>query len=56
MGREAGALLAKARTDDPIGATLLLVVRPGDRIVTSDSDDIGRLASSSGKRISIVPC
>lgn len=56
MGREAGALLAKARTDDPIDATVVLVARSGDRIVTSDPDDIGRLATSSGKRVSIVPC
>jgi hypothetical protein len=56
MGREAGALLAKARTDDPIDATVVLVSRSGDRIITSDPDDIGRLASSSGKRVSIVSC
>jgi hypothetical protein len=56
MGREAGALLAKARTDDPIDATVVLVARSGDRIVTSDPDDIGRLVSSSGKRVSIVRC
>jgi predicted nucleic acid-binding protein len=56
MGREAGALLAKARADDPIDATVALIARSGDRIVTSDPDDIDRLASSSGKRVSIVPC
>jgi hypothetical protein len=56
MGREAGALLGKARTDDPIDATVVLVARSGDRIVTSDPDDIGRLVSSSGKRVSIVRC
>ena len=56
MGREAGALLAKARTDDPIDATVVLVARSGDRILTSDPDDIGHLASSSGKRVAIVPC
>jgi hypothetical protein len=56
MGRDAGALLAKARTDDPIDATVVLVARSGDRILTSDPDDIGRLASSSGKRLAILPC
>lgn len=56
MGREAGALLAKARTDDPIDATVVLVARSGDRIITSDADDIRRLCSSTGKRVSIVPC
>jgi len=52
MGRDAGALLAKARTDDPIDATVVLVSRSGDRILTSDPDDIGRLASGSGKEAS----
>lgn len=56
MGREAGLLLAKAHTDDPIDATVVLVARSGDRILTSDPGDIGRLASSGGKRVSIVPC
>jgi hypothetical protein len=56
MGRDAGVLLAKTRTDDPIDATVILVARSGDRILTSDPDDIGRLASSSGKRLAIVPC
>lgn len=56
MARDAGALLAKARTDDPIDATVVLVARSGDRILTSDPDDIGRLVSSSGKQIATVPC
>ena len=56
MGRDAGALLAKARTDDPIDATVVLVARSGDRILTSDPDDVGRLASNSGKKLAIVPC
>jgi hypothetical protein len=56
MGRDAGALLAKSRTDDPIDATVVLVARSGDRILTSDPDDIGPLASSSGKKLAIVPC
>ena len=56
MGRDAGALLAKSRTDDPIDATVVLVARSGDRILTSDPDDIGCLASSSGKKLAVVPC
>ena len=39
-----------------IDATVVLVARSGDRILTSDPDDIGRLASSSGKELAIVPC
>ena len=56
MGRDAGALLAKARTHDPIDATVVLVAHSRDRILTSDPDDIGRLAFSSGKRLAIVSC
>jgi predicted nucleic acid-binding protein len=56
MGRDAGELLAKSGTDDPIDATVVLVARSGDRILTSDPDDIGRLASSSGRRVAVVPC
>ena len=56
MCRDAGALLAKSRTDDPIDATIVLVARSDDRILTSDPDDIGRLASRSGKKLAIVPC
>lgn len=56
MGRDAGVLLAKTRTIDPIDATVVLVARSGDRILTSDPDDVGPLASGSGKRLTIVPC
>jgi predicted nucleic acid-binding protein len=56
MARDAGTLLAKAHAHDPIDATVVLVARSGDRILTGDPDDIGRLASSSGKRVTIVPC
>ncbi len=55
-GRDAGALLAKSRTDDPIDATVVLVARSGDRILTSDPGDIGHLASVSGKSLSVVAC
>jgi predicted nucleic acid-binding protein len=56
MARDAGALLAKARTHDPIDATVVLVARSGDRILTSDPKDISHLVSTSGKRVAILPC
>ena len=56
MGRDAGVLLAKARADDAIDATVVLVARSGDRVLTSDPSDIARLASSSGKKLTIVSC
>jgi predicted nucleic acid-binding protein len=56
MGLDAGVLLAKSRADDPIDATVVLVARSGDRVLTSDPGDIARLASSSGKKLTIVSC
>ena len=56
LARDAGALLAKAGTDDPIDATVVLVARSGDRILTSDPGDIEHLASRARKKIAIVPC
>jgi predicted nucleic acid-binding protein len=56
MGRDAGVLLTKARANDPVDATVVLVARSEDRVLTSDPGDIARLASSSGKKLTIVPC
>jgi hypothetical protein len=55
-GREAGALLAGAGTADPIDAAVVLLARPGDRIVTSDTGDLTRLAAVAGNRPVIVAC
>ena len=56
MGRRAGVLLARAGTADPIDATVVLAAEPGDRILTSDPDDIRRLATAAGTRAAIVTC
>lgn len=56
MGRDAGVLLAKARADDPVDATVVLVARSGDLILTSDPRDIARLASASRKKLTVVCC
>jgi hypothetical protein len=56
LGREAGRLLGMSGTSDPIDATVVLLARPGDRIVTSDVDDIRVLAESAGVRVTIVTC
>src|SRR4029077_7623972 len=55
-GREAGALLAEAGTTDPIDATVVLLAAPGDRILTSDPEDLTRLATAARNRAVIVPC
>jgi hypothetical protein len=55
-GRAAGVLLAAAGTADPIDATVVLLAAPGDRIVTSDPRDLGRLAAAAANSPLIVAC
>jgi hypothetical protein len=55
-GRQAGALLAAAGTADLTGATVVLLAAPGDRILTSDPDDLNRLAEAGANRPVIVAC
>jgi hypothetical protein len=55
-GRQAGILLGQADTTDPVDATVVLLARPGDRILTSDPGDLTRLASSAGNSAVIVAC
>ena len=55
-GREAGVLQKTAGTSDAIDATVVLLASPGDRILTSDPDDIARLAEAAGNQAIIVPC
>lgn len=55
-GRQAGDLLGQAGTTDPVDATVVLLARPGDRILTSDPDDLTRLASAAGNSAVIVAC
>jgi hypothetical protein len=55
-GRDAGVLLSAAGTNDPAGATVVLLAQPGDRILTSDAGDLTRLAVAAGNRPLIVSC
>jgi hypothetical protein len=55
-GRAAGVLLAAAGPADPIDATVVLLAAPGDRIVTSDPGDLGRLAAAAETSPLIVTC
>jgi hypothetical protein len=55
-GREAGALLGRSGTSDPIDATVVLLADPGDRILTSDPDDLSKLAEAADCRALIVAC
>ena len=55
-GREAGVLLGRAGTADPVHATVALLAGPGDRIFTSDPDDLTKLVYAAGCRAVVVAC
>ena len=56
LARDAGVLLGRAGSADPIDATVVLVAESGDRILTSDPGDLRRLADAAGARVAVVPC
>lgn len=55
-GRAAGELIGRAGTSDPLDATLVLVAHSGDRILTSDPQDIQRLVAAAGRSAAVIPC
>jgi hypothetical protein len=55
-GRQAGILLGLAGTADPIDASVVLLAKPGDRILTSNPDDLTRLAAAAANRAVIIAC
>jgi hypothetical protein len=55
-GRAAGVLLQRSGTSDPIDATVVLLAEPGDRVVTSDPEDLHSLAEAAACRALIVAC
>lgn len=55
-GEQAGLLLAAAGTSDPVDATVVLLARAGDRIITSDVGDLSRLAAAAATGCVIVAC
>jgi hypothetical protein len=56
LGRRAGELMASSGTEDVIDAALVILCQPGDRVYTSDPDDLLLLASAgSHQEIEIVP-
>jgi predicted nucleic acid-binding protein len=54
LGRRAGVLLARARMKDVVDAAIALLAEDGDRIVTSDPDDIERLLEALGRDVEVV--
>ena len=56
LARDAGVLLGRAGTTDPVDATVVLVAETGDRILTGDPGDLRRLTGAAGARVAVVPC
>ena len=56
LGRAAGVLLGQAGTSDAVDASVVAIAATGDRIMTSDPDDIRWLVAASGRSIEVVPC
>jgi len=54
LGRAAGELLAAAKQSDVIDAALVLLAGDGDSILTSDPQDLGRLASAAGLSVELI--
>ncbi|MGH2771954.1 MAG: hypothetical protein ACRDIU_02285 [Actinomycetota bacterium] len=54
LGRAAGVLLGRARGSDVIDAALVLLAADGDRIATSDVEDLRPLAEESGVHIDLI--
>ena len=55
-GRAAGLLLAAAGTADAIDASVVLLAERGDRILTSDPDDLTHLAAATPHQPAIIAC
>jgi hypothetical protein len=54
LGRAAGMLLARTGQRDVIDAALVLLARDGDRIITSDPDDLAPLARAADLDVELV--
>ena len=55
-GRKAGELLGTAGLSDAIDASVALLAETGDRVLTSDPDDLRTLCEAAGKRVTVVRC
>lgn len=55
LARAAGVLLGRSGTDDPVDAVVIAGAHVrGDAVLTSDPDDLGRLAEAAGGRVAIL--
>ncbi len=56
LGQGAGVLLGRAGRGDAVDATVVAIANAGDRIATSDPEDIRALVGASGRAILVLPC
>jgi hypothetical protein len=56
LGQGAGVLLGRAGKGDAVDATVVAVANAGDRIATSDPEDIRALVLASGHAILVLRC
>ena len=55
LGRRAGVLLGRARTEDVVDAAVVLLAVDGDLILTSDPRDLRALAHAAEVHVDLVP-
>lgn len=56
LGRQAGILLGKAGTTDPVDASVVAVAATGDRVLSSDPGAIRPLVAASGRSTPVLRC
>jgi hypothetical protein len=56
LGRLAGVLLGRSGVTSATDGTVVAIAAVGDRVLTSDPDDINRLVAASGRAIRVVVC
>ena len=56
LARRAGELLGRSATADSIDAMVVLVAEDEDAILTTDPDDIARLAAAAHIRATVIAC
>lgn len=54
LGKATGELLAATGLSDVVDAAVVLLAHDGDDIITSDPDDLARLARSTGRHVELV--
>lgn len=55
-GMRAGELLGATRMKDAIDASVALLAGPGDRVLTSDAQDLRALRDAAGANAVVVDC